>query len=86
MAVILDLTDISMKTQFRETRLLPVVEKYEKQIGFSFKPNKDTYARLGINRKRLGMLLTGQARTPLKTLEVSTLSKFFGVTTDEIIN
>ena len=75
-----------MKTQFRETRLLPVVEKYEKQIGFTFKPNKDTYTRLGINRKRLGMLLTGQAKTPLKTSEVSTLSKFFGVTANDFIN
>ena len=75
-----------MKTQFRETRLLPVVEKYEKKIGFTFKPNKDTYTRLGINRKRLGTLLKGQARTPLKAQELSTLSKFFGVTADEIIN
>ena len=75
-----------METQFRETRLLPVVEKYEQQIGFTFKPNKSTYERLGINRKRLGMLLTGQAKTPLKVVEITTLSKFFGVTANDFIN
>jgi hypothetical protein len=74
-----------MEQTFRETRLMPIVKSYEERIGFSFKPNKNTYEKLGINRKRLGMLLSGDAKTPLKVVEVTTLSKFFGVSTDEIL-
>jgi hypothetical protein len=75
-----------MKSQFRETRLLPIVKGYESKIGSKFKPNKETYSRVGINRKRLGMLLTGQAKTPLKVQEISSLSSFFGVTPNEFFN
>lgn len=75
-----------MKNEFRETRLLPIVQSYEKKLGFSFKPNKTTYERLGISRKRLGMLLSGDARTPLTVSEISVLSKFFGVTANEFFN
>jgi hypothetical protein len=67
----------------RETRLIPIVERYEKRIGSTFKPNKDTYQRVGINKKRLGMLLSGDAKTPLRVAEIQSLSKFFGVTVNE---
>ncbi|MEA5402551.1 hypothetical protein VB776_06475 [Arcicella sp. DC2W] len=75
-----------MNKSFRETRLLPIVQSYEKKLGFTFKPNKTTYERLGINRKRLGMLLSGDAKTPLTSNEISVLSKFFGVTANEFFN
>ena len=75
-----------MKKDFRETRLLPIVQSYEKRLGFTFKPNKTTYERLGINRKRLGMLLSGDSKTPLTVSEISALSTFFGVTVNEFFN
>lgn len=75
-----------MNTNFRETRLLPIVKSFETKLGFTFKPNKTTYERLGINRKRLGMLLSGDAKTPLTVSEISALSNFFGVTANEFFN
>lgn len=67
----------------RETRLIPIVERYEKRIGSKFKPNKDTYERVRISKKRLGMLLSGDAVSQLKLEEIESLAKFFGVTTNE---
>lgn len=72
-----------MNDKIKETRLLPIVARYENRLGSTFKPNKDTYQRVGINRKRLGMLLSGDAKTPLKVAEIESLSKFFGVTVNE---
>jgi hypothetical protein len=68
-----------MTERIKETRLLPIVAGYEKRVGSTFKPNKDTYQRVGINRKRLGMLISGDAKTPLRVSEIESLSKFFGV-------
>lgn len=72
-----------MNDNIKETRLLPIVAGYEKRLGSQFKPNKDTYQRVGINRKRLGMLLSGDAKTPLRVAEIESLAKFFGVTVNE---
>ena len=67
----------------RETRLLPIVARYENRLGSTFKPNKDTYQRLRISKKRLGMLLSGDAVSQLKLEEIESLAKFFGVTVNE---
>jgi hypothetical protein len=76
-----------MKTEnsFREIRLMPIVRVYEQRIGCTFKPNKETYSRLGINRKRLGLLLSGGAKKPLQVEELPKLADFFGVSVNEII-
>jgi hypothetical protein len=71
---------------FRERRLVPIVNNYEKRIGCSFKPNNETYSRLGMNRKRLGLLLSGSAKKPLQVDELEKLSELFGVTINEILN
>lgn len=72
-----------MNQKIKETRLLPIVARYEKRVGSTFKPNQDTYQRVGINRKRLGMLLSGDAITPLRVSEIEALAKFFEVPVNE---
>jgi hypothetical protein len=68
-----------------ENRLVPIVKGYEKRIGCSFKPNVETYTRLGINRKRLGLLVSGDAKKPLQIDELTKLADFFGVSINEIL-
>lgn len=68
-----------------ESRLVPIVKGYEKRIGCTFKPNIETYNRLGINRKRLGLLVSGDAKKPLQIDELAKLAKFFDVSINEIL-
>lgn len=68
-----------MIKQIKETTLTQIVANYEKKIGHSFKPNKDTYIITGINRKRFGMLLKNKNVIPIKVIEIESLSKFFKV-------
>lgn len=75
-----------MKTSFREKRLMPIISKHEEKIGSKFTPNKDTYLKLGIAPKRLGMLLKGEARTPLQIGEIISLSSFLKIETSEFFN
>ena len=74
-----------MQKTITENRLVPIVKGYEKRIGCTFKPNFETYTRLGINRKRLGLLVSGDAKKPLQIDELAKLAKFFGVSINEIL-
>jgi hypothetical protein len=73
------------ETIFREKRLVPIVRQYEKRIGCTFKPNSTTYLQLGINRKRLGLLISGEAKKPLQVDELPSIATFFGVTVSDIL-
>ena len=68
-----------------ENRLVSIVKDYEKRIGCTFKPNVETYTRLGINRKRLGLLVSGDAKKPLQVDELAKLADFFSVSINEIL-
>ena len=76
-----------MKTEnnFREKRLVPIVRQFENRIGCTFKPNSATYIQLGINRKRLGLLISGDAKKPLQIDELPKIATFFGVSVSEIL-
>ena len=76
---------MKLQNTFTERRLVPIVQGYEKRIGCTFKPNPDTYLRLKINRKRLGLLISGDAKKPLQVDELAKLADFFGVTVNEIL-
>lgn len=76
---------MKIQREFTEKRLVPIIKDFEDRLGIKFKPTTDTYKRLGINRKRLGLLVSGKAKKELKADEIVSLSDFFGVTVDKIL-
>lgn len=73
------------ENDFREKRLVSIVKQFEKRIGCTFKPNSTTYVQLGINRKRLGLLISGEAKKPLQVDELPQIANFFGVNISDIL-
>ena len=67
-----------------ETPLQRVVSNYEERICGKWKPTSQFYKHVRINQKRFGMLLRGELE--MSVSEAKTLSTFFKVPTNHLIN
>lgn len=67
-----------------ETPLQRVVSNYEERICGKWKPTSQFYKHVNINQKRFGMLLRGELE--MSVSEAKTLSTFFNVPTNDLIN